>query len=64
MSFKGRGEKMMTVTSDAQAQAQLELCLRAAQLKIIAENKAYQARFEADLVAGIKERMRRVRDRK
>ncbi len=55
---------MIAVTSDLRAQEQLETCLRAAQLKIIAENKAYQARFEADLVSGIKERMRRVREGK
>ncbi len=52
---------MMAVTSDPIAQAQLEQCLRAAQEKIVRENKAVQARFEKNLVEGIKERMRCVR---
>ncbi len=51
----------MTVTSDPIAQEKLELALRAAQLKIVAENKAYQKRFEENLVAGIKACMCRVR---
>lgn len=54
----------MTVTSDPVAQEKLELALRAAQLKIVAENKAYQKRFEESLVAGIRARMRRVRESK
>ncbi len=52
---------MFTITSDAQAQAQLEICLRAAQLKIVAENKAYQKRFETNLVDGIKDCARRIK---
>ncbi len=52
---------MVAVTSDPVAQEQLEICLRAAQEKIVRENKAYQERFEANLVAGIKERIRRIR---
>ncbi len=52
---------MVTVTSDPVAQAQLERCLRAAQEKILRENKACQQRFEESLARGIKERMRQVR---
>ncbi len=51
----------MTVTSDPIAQEKLELALRAAQLKIVAENKAYQKRFEENLVAGIRETARKMR---
>ncbi len=52
---------MVTVTSDPVVQAQLEQCLRAAQEKILRENKACQKRFEESLARGIKERMRQVR---
>ncbi len=55
---------MVKVTSNPDAQALLERCLRAAQEKIIVENKACQARFETNLVNGIKARMRQIRTSK
>lgn len=51
------------VTSDPIAQRQLEEALRAAQLKIVRENKAALARFDAQLIEGIQARMRKLRAR-
>ena len=51
------------VTSDPIAQRQLEEALRAAQLKIIRENKAALARLDAQLIEGIQARMRKLRAR-
>ncbi len=52
----------MVVTSDPVAQAQLEACLRAAQEKILRENKECQRRFEESLAKRIKESMRQARN--
>ena len=49
------------VTSDPIAQRQLEEALRAAQLKIVRENKAALARLDAQLIKGIQARMRKLR---
>ena len=51
------------VTSDPIAQRQLEEALRAAQLKIVRENKAALARLDARLVESIQERARQMRAR-
>ncbi|MGN0891204.1 MAG: hypothetical protein ACI4YA_01115 [Candidatus Spyradenecus sp.] len=51
------------VTSDPIAQRQLEEALRAAQLKIVRENKAALARLDAQLIKGIQARMRKLRAR-
>ncbi|MCI6589807.1 MAG: hypothetical protein MSB12_01700 [Lentisphaeraceae bacterium] len=51
------------VTSDPIAQRQLEEALRAAQLKIVRENKAALARLDAQLIEGIQARMRKLRAR-